>query len=183
MDRDEEIGVYFVGAVGSLDEALPGGRGGDQPNRLVETGTDERLLDLVGKAKIESVFGNAAGAIGAGHLGRMAHIDNDAEPGTLADRVRWLSCRQDALLAVRRMPIGTKEQDRDYDEGSRSGKPLAHDARDRGSAILDIIMVSSRPASFVSGYQSGFMSTGREPNDDAPMVRRLALVRGGNKRY
>ena len=111
MDRDEEIGVHFVGAVGSFDEALPGGRGGDKPNGLIETGIDERLLDLVGKAKIESVFGNAAGAIGAGHLCRMAHIDDDAEPGALAARVRWLSHGQDALLTVRRMAIGPKQQD------------------------------------------------------------------------
>ena len=112
MDGDEQVGVHFVGQRRPLDQALGRSRGGDEPDGPVETGGDERLLDRVGKLKIESVFGNAARADGARHLEGVACIDDGAKRRTLTGRGvggRRMPC------AARRMLPGAEQQDREDD--------------------------------------------------------------------
>ena len=85
-----------------LDQALGWSRGSDEPDGPVEAGGDERLLDRVGKLKIESVFGNAARADGARHLDGVAYIDDGAKRRTL--KGRGLGARRMPCAARRMLP-------------------------------------------------------------------------------
>ena len=84
VDGDEQIGMHGIGAHRPLEQAAPRRLGGDQQNGLVETGIDERLLDLLGKLKVEGIFRNSARAHGAGHIDGVADVDDDAEFRALA---------------------------------------------------------------------------------------------------
>ena len=112
MDGDKQVGVHLVGQRRPLDQALGWSRGGDEPDSPVEAGGDERLLDRVGKLKIEGVFDNAARAYGARHLDGVAYIDDGAKRRMLTGRgfgARRMPC------AARRMLPGAEQQDRDDD--------------------------------------------------------------------
>src|SRR5436189_6337754 len=56
MDGDEEIRVHAIGARGTLHQAPPGRRRGDQQHGLLEAGIDQGLLDLACELEVESVF-------------------------------------------------------------------------------------------------------------------------------
>ena len=123
--EQKEIGAHRVGPKRALDKTPRRRRGGDQDDGLVETGIDERPLDVIGELQIERVFGDTACADGAGHLKGVADIDNDAER-----RMRavggGLGGGRRAVFAARRERAGAK--DRDGDQGNRRDEAQpAHD--------------------------------------------------------
>ncbi len=107
VDGDKQIGMHGIGARRPLEQAAPRRRRGDQERSLAETGVDERLLDLLGKLKIEGVFRNSPRAHGAGHIDGMADVDRDAEFRPLA--VVRLGRDRGRLLASRRRRGGEQE--------------------------------------------------------------------------
>ena len=88
VDRDEEVGRQVVrpgDALGKPGEAPPGG---DEENALRKAGGGKVLVDRLREPKVEGVFGHAAGADRARHLGRVPDVDDDAERRRIALRGR-----------------------------------------------------------------------------------------------
>jgi hypothetical protein len=125
VDGQKEIGAHRVGPKRALDKTPRRRRGGDQDDGLVETGIDERPLDVIGELQIERVFRDTACADGAGHLEGVADIDNDAERRMRAAG-GGLGGGRRAVFAPRRERAGAK--DRDGDQGNRRDEAQpAHD--------------------------------------------------------
>jgi hypothetical protein len=65
----------MISARHTLEQAGHPGPVRDQSNCFVEPCLMQRLSDDVGELEVEFVFGHAAGAVGAGRSGRVAHIN------------------------------------------------------------------------------------------------------------
>ncbi len=97
--------------------------GGDQQHGFAEPGIDQLALDQFCKPEIELVFGNAARAHCAGHLGRMADVDEDAKRRTVAPGPAGRPSGGSAsLLAASGLP-GALPNQRDDGEGEELPAP------------------------------------------------------------
>ena len=124
MERKRSARIAFA-PKRALDKTPRRPRGGDQGDGLVETGIDERPLDVIGELQIERVFGDPACADGAGRLKGVADIDNDAER-RMRQPAAGLAAGSGAVFAARRERAGAK--DRDGDQGNRRDEAQpAHD--------------------------------------------------------
>ena len=95
--------------------------GDDEQNGLVETGIDQRLLDLLRQLQVEGIFRHAAGAQRAGHVEGVADIDDDAECRWLAVRMRRRGAGRRLVFAAGRMRVCGREQKRKRCEQEGSG--------------------------------------------------------------
>jgi len=88
MDRQEQIGVHRICALGALDEAVRRRLVGNHKHGLVKTGIGQRLISILCELQIECVFRNAARTHRARDIQRVTDIENDTKRRAIALRGR-----------------------------------------------------------------------------------------------